>query len=42
MFFNCCLLRTCGIAIALTIRSFDPHWGLGVTGLIGDYYITFM
>ena len=26
------LLRTYGIAIALTIRSFDPRWGLGARG----------
>ena len=28
------MLHTCGISIALTIRSFDPRWGLGVRGLV--------
>ena len=29
--FYCCLLRTCGISIALVIHSFDPTLGLKLT-----------
>ena len=30
--FYCCLPRTCGIPIALAIRSFHPRWGLDAWG----------
>ena len=30
--FHSRLLPTCGIPIALTIRSLDPRWGLGTQG----------
>ena len=35
--FYSCPLRTCGISIALTIRSLDPHWGLVTLSYTGSW-----